>query len=221
MKHNQNGGVNGLAISLIFVILLLIGAAGFGIWAFSGRQDYKNNSDAKVGQAVTVAKQQQTKADQAIFAQEAKQPLQAYQGPEAYGSLIVNYPKTWSAYVDASGQGGVLVNGYFAPGVVPSVNNPNSVFALQVQVLGQAYNQVVQTFNGQQQAGKLAISAYALPKLPKVVGIEVTGQIVQQGPTTTMVVLPLRSETLEISTQGTQYLGDFNNNILPNFSFSP
>jgi hypothetical protein len=36
-----------------------------------------------------------------------------------------------------------------------------------------------------------------------------------------MVVLPLRSQTLQIETAGSQFLGDFNNNILPNFSFSP
>jgi len=225
LKHNQSGAINGLVISLVFTVLLLIGALAFGGWAFSGRQDYKNNVDAKISVAVTAANQKQSAADQATFDQEAKQPLRAYDGPEAYGSLVVKYPKTWSAFVDDTGIGGAdnaLVDGYFAPGTVPSATGTNSVFALRVQVLQTGYAQTLQTLAGQEQAGKLTVNAYALPKLPKVVGIEAVGQVPNASlSNVTMVILPLRSNTLEIWTQGSQYLSDFNNNILPNFSFSP
>jgi hypothetical protein len=221
MKHNQDGAISSLAISLVLVVILLIAAIGFGAWAFSGRQDYKNNADLKIEAAVAAAKTQQGSVDQAQYAEQAKQPLQTYHGPEPYGSLVINFPKTWSAYVDGSGNGSALVDGYFAPGVVPSITDKNSVFALRVQVLSQGYAQTLQNLSSQQQSGKATISAYALPKLPQVVGVKVSGQLAAQGPATTMVVLPLRSQTLEISTQGGSYLNDFNNNILPNFSFSP
>jgi hypothetical protein len=219
-KHNQDGAVNGVVISLVLAVILLIGALGFGGWAFSSRQDYKNNVDAKINVAVGAAKQQEGTTKDLQFAEASKKPLRAYNGPEAYGSVVVNYPKTWSAYVDDTGTGGVSVDGYFAPGTVPSATGQNSVFALRVQVLSQTYAQVVQSFSGQQQAGKLAVSAYALPLLPKIVGVKAVGQLANQT-TVTMVVLPLRSNTLEIWTEGTQYLADFNNNILPNFNFSP
>lgn len=224
LKRNQSGAVSGLAISLVLAIVLLIGALGFGGWAFSGRQDYKNNVSAKVAAAVSVAKQQQSAYDQAQYAQAAKNPLQTYQGPEADASLVINFPKTWSAYVDSSGQGNLLLDGYFAPNVVPSIRDPNSVFALRVQLLGQSYTNTLQPLQSQQKTGKLTASAYALPKLPTVVGVKVVGQLPSSGqgaPATTMIILPLRSQTLEISTQGDQYLSDFNNIILPNFSFSP
>jgi hypothetical protein len=222
VKHNQDGAVNGLVISLILAIILLLAVGGFAGWALNSRQDYKNNTDAKIAVAVAAAKTQEDKLKDAQFAEAAKQPLKTYQGPEAYGSLMVNFPKTWSAYVDDTGTGGSLVDGYFAPGTVPSATNQNSVFALRVQVLNQQYAQVLPTLTGQQQAGKLTINAYALPKLPKVVGVKVVGQTGGQSQATvTMVILPLRSQTLEISTQGSQYLDDFNNNILPNFTFSP
>lgn len=223
LKHNQVGAIGGEDISLTLAIILLIAAIGFGGWAFSSRQDYKNNVDTKISAAVTVAKQQQSAADQAQFTEEAKQPLKAYNGPQPYGSLVVNFPKNWSAYVDDTGtNAGGLVNGYFAPGTVPSVTTPNSVFALRVQVINQPYSQVVQSFSKQQQAGKLTVSAYALPKFPQNVGVEVSGLLNKKDTkTVTMVVIPLRSQTLEIWTQGSQYLSDFNSNILPNFSFSP
>lgn len=220
VKLDQRG-IGGLAVSLGLAVVLLIGAIVFGGWAFSSRQDYKNNVDAKITAAVNQAKQQEGAVKDQQFAEASKSPLKAYNGPEAYGSLAVNYPKTWSGYVDDSGQGNAVVDGYFAPGVVPPINSQSSVFALRLQVLNTSYSQTLQGLQSQQQSGKLTINTYALPKLAKVVGVEVTGQLSGSNSSTTMVVLPLRSETLEISTQGNQYLSDFNNYILPNFSFSP
>lgn len=218
MKRLDQAG-SAVVISLVFAVVLLVAALGFGGWAFSGRQDYKNNVDNKIAAAIAVAKQQQGQADATKYAKTAKNPLRTYQGPEAYGSLQVSYPKTWSAYVDDSGKGQSLVDGYFDPNTVPSIADQGSVFALRIQVVAQPYAQVLKTFQGQ---GKQAptVSVYALPKQPKVVGVKVVGQLTSQI-NGTMVVLPLRSNTLEISTQGNQYIGDFNNNILPNFNFSP
>jgi hypothetical protein len=219
IKHNQDGAVSGLLVSFILAVLLLAGAIGFGAWAYMGRQDYKNNVDSKVSAAAETAKQQESAAKDSEFAEAAKKPLKIYNGPEAYGSLEAQYPKTWSGYVDDTGKGGALVDGYFAPGVVPSISDQNSVYSLRFKVLSQSYAQTLQNLAGQQQSGKLNIKAYALPKLPDTVGVMVTGQLVDQS-NVTMVVLPLRSQTLEIWTEGSQYLNDFNTSILPNFNFS-
>ena len=221
MKRLDQAGISSVVVSLVLVSLLLAGALGFGGWAFSSRQDYKNNVDQKINAAVAVAKDQQSKADTIKFNEAAKNPLRTYQGPEAYGSLIVAYPKTWSAYVDDSGKGQALVDGYFDPSTVPSISDQSSVFALRVQVLQQSYAQTAQNLQSQNDPQHpTTFTAYALPKLPKVVGLKVVGQLTSQV-SGTMVVLPLRSNTLEISTQGSQYLNDFNNYILPNFTFSP
>jgi hypothetical protein len=199
---------------LLIVVLIFAG------WAYSSREDYKNNTDAKIQTAVAAAQQQESTVKDAQFAQESKSPLKTYNGPESYGSLVVNYPKTWSGYVDDTGTGSALVDGYFAPGVVPAISGQSSVFALRVQVLNQAYSQTLSTFSNQQKSAGLTITAYSLPKLPQVVGVEVSGAISGTADET-MVVLPLRSETVEIYTEGTQYLSDFNQYVLPNFSFSP
>ena len=200
IKHNQVGAISGLAISLVLAILLLAGALGFAGWAFNSRQDYKNHSDAKVTAAVQIAVQKESVSKDAAFAEAVKNPLTTYD----------------------SGKGSALVDGYFSPGVVPPLTGTASVFALRIQVLNQTYAQMLQNFASQQQASKLTTSAYALPKLPTVTGVKVVGQLQQAGQTdVTMIVLPLRSQTLEIWTDGNQYLNDFNNIILPNFSFSP
>jgi hypothetical protein len=224
IKHNQDGAINGLAFSLVTATILLVAVIIFGAWAFTGRQDYKNNADIKIADATKLAKEQESVAKDKEFAEANKNPLKSYTSPEAFGSLVVNYPKSWSGYVDDTGQGDSSVSGYFAPGVVPSATDQNSVFALRIKLVTQTYAQTLQNLSDQQSNGELSIKAYALPKMPSIVGVEVVGKVPDvsnNNSTVTMVILPLRSQTLEIFTQGSQYLDDFNTYILPNFSFTP
>jgi hypothetical protein len=219
-KRNQHGGVMTI-LAITMLVLLLGGALAFGAWANNQRVDYKTRADVMIAAAVATARQQQQQTDTKQFAESEKSPLRTYDGPEAFGSLVVNYPKTWSAYVDDTGTGSALVDGYFNPGAVPALSVQGQIFALRVQVLAQSYNQVMQQFTSLQQGGQLsAATPYALPKVPKAVGVELSGKL-PNGVTGTMVILPLRNQTLEISTYGSQNLGDFNKYILPNFSFAP
>lgn len=226
IKHNQDGAVSGVGISLVFAVLLLVAAIGFGAWAFTSREDYKTNVDSKITAAVTIAKKQESSAKDAQFVQQEKQPLRTYTGPDAYGSLAISYPKTWSGVVaqanNSSSGSGTLLDGYFYPNIVPSITDPASVFALRFQVVGTAYADVLKTLNSLQQNKEkpTSISPYALPKVPNTVGVQVNGALPNQK-TGVMVILPLRSQTLEVWTEGSQFTGDFNASILPNLSFAP
>lgn len=220
IKHNQVGAVNSLLLPLIVSVVLAIGFLGFGFWAAAGRQDYKNNADQKIAAAVTIATQQANTAKDKYYAEAAKKPLITYTSPEDFGSIVVQYPRTWSGYVDNSGSGDAQLSGYFAPGIVPSINGQASVFALRIRVMGQSYTQSVIALTGLQKDGRLTGQPYALPKLPKQVGVKVTGTL-PDGKSGTAVYLPLRDKTLVISTEGSQFLNDFNTNILPNLTFSP
>lgn len=223
IKRNQDGAVSGLAVSLVFAVLLLIGALVFGGWAYMSRQDYKDNVDAKIQTAVEVAKQQESTAKDKQFVEKEKQPLRTYNGPEAYGSISLSFPKTWSAYVGDKPTSGNTnpVAGYFHPNVVPSVADATSSYALRLKVLSQSYSSTVSDLSSSQRdGGKLQISAYALPKVPTVVGVRVSGNL-SENKTGTMIVLPLRSQTIELITDGNQFLSDFDNIILPNVTFIP
>jgi hypothetical protein len=222
IAKNQKGSINTLFIPLVLAVLFLCGAVGFGYWAYMSRQGYKDNSDQKVAAAVSVAKQQQVSADAASYAQTAKKPLLTYVGPPTYGSLNVQYPKTWSAYVAVAAATGdsTPLNAYFQPGVVPNIEDPASLYALRVEVLQTPYSQILTNFNTLAQQNSVTVSAYSLPKVPSVVGVLVNGEIEpsKQG---SMVILPLRDTTLEIWTESVGEEGDFNTYVLPNFSFSP
>lgn len=209
---------NKLLIPLILIVLLLIGASAFAVWAFMGRQDYKNNVQKKIDAAIIIAKEQLTKQKDAEFAEAEKSPYKEYKGPAAYGSLVIVYPKTWSAYVSEKTNGSAPVDGFFNPSVVPDVTDNDSTFALRTQVLNTGYSQELKKFDALVKSGKVKASPYVPAKVPTVTGMRFDGEIVT-GKTGSMVVVPMRDKTLKLWTESPTYVGDFDNIILPNYTF--
>lgn len=218
MNENEKGLSTFLipfGVSTFLLIVFII----FSVWAFSGRQDYKNNTDKKIANAVYLAKQVTQASDAQVYAQDSKQPYKTYIGPQAFGTLTIQYPRTWSAYVVEQDTSGTPINGYFEPNIVTDVTSPTSVYALRVEVTSQSYTQTVSQFTSLQTAGKVTISPFSIAARPSIVGVRVDGQI-ETTETGSMVILPLRNETIQLWTESSQYESDFSN-ILSTFTFSP
>ena len=222
-RTEQQSGVSVLALPLALAVLFLITAVIFGAWAFTQMQDYKNNVDAKVGVAVQQARQQEDAKQAALYAEEEKSPFRTYQGPAAYGSITVKYPKTWSAYVIDGRNNSPYIDGYFYPNTVPDTQAQSSAFALRVQVVQDSYSNVVNVASSAVQLGQTKIAPYSLPKVPNVVGSRIDGQLSTSSSqkSGTMIILPLRNMTLEIWTESSSFQKDFENTILSNFTFAP
>jgi hypothetical protein len=220
--RTQKGEINVLIIPLIMLSLFFIAAAAFGYWAYTERQDYKYNSDKKAAAAADLARKQEDLIKDKAFVEAEKRPLAAYDGPEAYGSVHVEYPKTWSVYIHSMANDTQPLDAYFNPRLVPSVQDQNSVYSLRVQVVPTTYTRVVQGFSAGIKQGKVTVTPYSLPKVPNVTGVRVDG-LIHPGKKNTgsMVVLPLRDKTIEIWTENAQAMNDYNTIILPNFNFSP
>jgi hypothetical protein len=208
-----------LIILLVVFILLFIGALVFGIWAYGGMQDYKKNVDPKIAAAVSIAHKQTASAKDKEFVEKYKNPLEEYNGPATLGSIKLQYPRTWSAYVDEKGAGAVQLDGFLHPGFVPGVNS-GTAFALRIEVVNQPFANQMKQFDAKVKSGTLKVSPYVPKQVPSVLGARVEGEI-NTGQRNTMVLLPLRDKTLKISTQSTQFLGDFDNTIMPNLKFVP
>lgn len=218
----QRGELNVLLIPVLILALLFVGAGSFAVWAYGSRQDYKNNVDAKVAAAVQANTRTVQAQDAHDYAEASKNPLTVYNGPDAYGSLKVSYPKTWSAYVATTGSSNP-VDVYFHPGYVPSTDS-KLTYNLRVQVNSQSYSTVLSSYSGKVTGGQVTAAPYTLPKVPNVVGTILTGAVVSNQPTGgqgTLVLVPLRNMTLEIWTESNDYLPDFNTYVLPNLTFSP
>jgi hypothetical protein len=220
LKTSERGALNALLIPLVLVSLVFVLTLVFAIFAYGSMQDYKTNSDQKSAAAVQTAIQKEDTKKAAEFAEASKSPLKTYSGPAAYGSLQVQFPKTWSAYVKEPTGGDGTLDGFFNSGFVPSTETDSNSYALRVKILNQAYASVIQTLQGTIKNGKLTATPYAFPKVPNTIGTKVSGAIqpTKQG---TMVIVPLRANTLEVWTEGTAGQADFDNFILPNLSFAP
>lgn len=217
-KIDNRGSINVLLIPFVLVIVFFLGSLGFGFWAFTSRQDYKENVDEKIATAVDVAKKQAATEKDNEFIEREKRPLKEYAGPDAYGSINVKYPKTWSAYV-VQGTGTAPLDGYFHPNFVPD-DKSGASYALRVQVVNKTFDATVRQFDGNVKAGKTKAKPYKPANVDNVVGLRLTGQLEnqQQG---TMVLLQLRDKTIKIWTEGDQYEKDFVDSILANLTFIP
>ncbi len=218
----EKRGPAGSIISEVVLIIALVASLAFGAWAFKGRQDYKNNSDKKTAAAVAAAKTAQATQLTAQFDEQSKSPVKTYSGSPTYGTLTFSYPKTWSTYVDETNSN-EPVNGYFHPNQVPGLQSTTPI-ALRVELVNTPYAQLVQQFNNSVTTGKLRAAAYVPPKMQGVANVQpgtrLDGQISQnqQG---ALVIIKLRDKSLEIYTQSTDFLADFNSTVLPSLSFVP
>ena len=221
MKYDQRGAISLLSIFSTLITLLFIVAVIVSIVFYRGENKYKNDSNQLIATAVASAKQQQQTTDQNVFAKESLQPLQPFVGPEAYGTVTIYYPKTYSAYIAVNSNSSTPVDGYFEPGYVPDTTNQANAFALRLQVDAQTYDQELVQYTNLAKQGLVTITAYSLPKVPSVVGVKITGKIATNVQNGIMIILPLRNTTLQVWTEATQYQSNFNTLILPNISFSP
>ena len=206
-----------MSIAFIVVCVALVVAIFFGFSSYSNENKYKNNDTQMINQAVSLAKQKLSAQLNAQFQAQNNATVTSYTGPSQYGSVVLSYPKTWSGYVDTTGSN--PIDGYFNPGIVPSVSDQGNLFALRLEVVANTYNSQLAQYTNQQGAA-LTITPYALKRVPQIVGVMISGQI-EQNKQGVMVMLPLRTDTLEIWTESTQYTSLFINQILPAVTFQP
>ncbi len=216
LMEGQKGSVSTI-LAAVFAVLF-IGTAIFGVSAYSGQQDYKNNSDVKVEKAVAVAVEQaNTKKDQE-FATKKKSPVRSYVGSTTYGSLTFDYPKTWSVYVEENTSGTVL-NLYANPNVVPDTNS-DQPYALRVQITDSKYDSEAASITRDTQAGKTSVAAFRPEKVQQALGLKAIGEI-ENKVNGILVLLPLRDRSIKIFTESQEFANDFNSIILPSITFVP
>lgn len=215
LYKSEVGGLNVLLVGLILAVVLFFGAVGFGVWAYSGMQDYKNNVDKKIETAVTVAVEQNSTKKDNEFLEKEKLPTRNYKSTTILGSISFDYPKTWSGYFNETDKDlklimqQNLVNG-----------DQKSLYPLRVEVLNSAYDTNVKLFESNVKTGKLKATAFRLAKLPDVLGTRFDGEFpdTKRG---SVILLPQREKTVKISTEFDENVPDLNNIILPSFTFTP
>lgn len=212
-RRSEVGAVSGALILNIVLMLLVLLFGSVMIWALVNYFEVKNNLDAKVEEAVLVAKKEQTELNERAFAEREKNPLKNFVSPEDLGRVSFNYPKTWSTYVDKNTGG---FEAYLHPNVVHPKNSQQP-YALRVSIEQRSYEQVLSSYKSLVQKGDLRSSPVTLGefsgnRLDGTFSKEVQGA---------MVVFKVRDKTVKLYTESVAYLSDFNTLILKDLSFNP
>lgn len=155
---HETGAINGFMLSTILLGIAVLGLGALSVWLYVNYTDQKTNVDSKVGVAVADAQHKQASDDEAKFLERDKQPLRQFAGPDDYGRLTFNYPKTWSVYVAHDISQGGAYQAYLNPITVPAVSEKQQ-FALRVTIEQRDYDQVIRSYQDRVKIGKLTSSA--------------------------------------------------------------
>jgi len=156
-RKYEQGKVSGSLLAIIGLSLLVAVAGSLAIWAYLNFNEQKTNVDGKIDLAVAEAKKEQADEDEVKFAEREKEPNRQFVGPDDFGRLTFDYPKTWSVYVEKDGSSGSY-EAYLNPITVPPVSQSQQ-FALRVVIEAKDYDAVVRSYESRVKSGDLRSSA--------------------------------------------------------------
>jgi hypothetical protein len=202
--RRSNPAKKWIIMTFVFIFTTLA-TGGFGVWSFMQYQDYKNNSDSKVSVAVAEAVKKQADKDAADFLEKEKQPNRQFVGPDDYGRLAFDYPKTWSVYESKAAISGGTYEAYLNPGVVPAIAKDQQ-FALHVTIDEVEYDKVVDGYKRRVESGDLVSSSV---KIGDQNGTRLDGSFTEdiRG---FAVIFKIRDKTVTIRSDAETFKGDFN-----------
>lgn len=154
----QDGAVSGSLLAIIGLTVLVLVTGGLAIWAYFSYSEQKTNVDGKVALAVAEAKKEQSDIESEKFAQREKEPNRQFAGPDDYGRLVFDYPKTWSVYVARDVSKGGTYEAYLNPITVPPVSSSQQ-YSLRVIIEQKDYDEVVKSYESLVKKGELRTSA--------------------------------------------------------------
>lgn len=195
-------------IAIIGLSLFVVAAAGAAIWAYMNYTEQKSNVDGKIEVAELNARRDQSEIEAEKFAQREKEPNRQFVGPDDYGRLIFNYPKTWSAYVARDVSRGGTYEAYLNPITVPPVSSTQQ-YALRVLIEERDYDQTVKQYENLVKKGDLRTSAVSANGHS---GTRLDGNFTKdiRG---AAVIYKIRDKSLTIRTDADTFKPDFENVI--------
>lgn len=200
---NESGVTNvWLILTVVFVLTTVGLGSAFG-WALYNYMDQKNNVDTKVSTAVTTAVKTQADKDAATFEAQDKKPNRQFAGPEDFGSLSFDYPKTWSTYVDKDESSGSF-QAYLNPVSVPPIAD-STQYALRVSIETRDYDSVLSSYQSSVKSGSLKSSTV---KINGVDSTRLDGNFTKdiRG---SAVVFKIRDKVVTIRTDADTFKTDF------------
>lgn len=202
-QHAHDPKTKWMVMTFVFIFTTLA-SGGVAVWAYMNYMDQKDNVDSKVSVAVASAVKDQADKDAAAFLEKEKQPNRQFVGPDDYGRLSFDYPKTWSVYIAKDASEGGDYDAYFNPGTVPEVDAKQQ-YSLHVTIQDQDYDKVVDSYKKLVSSGDLKSSSVSLDGQN---GTRLDGSFTKdiRG---SAVIVKIRDKTVTVRTDAETFRGDF------------
>ncbi|PID30184.1 hypothetical protein CR983_03065 [Candidatus Saccharibacteria bacterium] len=203
---HQRGMIQPMTIMVVVMSILFLAAGGLAVWAYIEYDKARTDVDRQIATAVAEAQKEQAELDEEKFAQREKEPNRQFVGPNDYGRVTFDYPKTWSVYVNESAADGKSTyEAYLSPITVPPVRDKESRFALRVTIEDKAYAEVVDSYSNDVEKGELK-SRGASAKGQQ--GTRLDGKF-DKDLRGAAVIFKIRDKTLTIRTDADTFKPDF------------
>ncbi len=141
VEDNKMDLIKNIALIVLGVIALIL-----GILFVLKLKDYNELSadiDGKIAMSTAEAVDENSAKLEKEFAEREKSPLRSFTGPEDYGALSFDYPKTWGIYVDSDASKGGDYVAYFNPVQIDPLSDKASVYALRLTITNTSFEKTV------------------------------------------------------------------------------
>ena len=193
-------------IKNIVIVVLALLAISFIALFFLKASDYNKLSqdfEDQVAASVAVRADARLTELEQEFDEKYKQPNTKFVGPEDYGRLEFDYPKTWSLYVASSARTGYNYEAYLNPGQVNSVSREEA-YALKVEIVNESYDSVITRYKSNKD---LTSSSTTIGGTSAMI---FSGTIPSTEFTGKMAIFKIRDKTVILTTFDAVYEQDFN-----------
>jgi len=203
-KSFEVGSVDHWMIATISLVVLAVGLGALAVISYINYNEQKTDVDGKISDAVALAKKEQADADEAKFADREKEPNREFIGPDDYGRVSFNYPKTWSLFVSKDASSGGDYESYFNPISVSNIGEAQQ-FALRVVIEQEDYDTTLSGFDSLVKKGDLRSSSVVLAN---ATGARLDGAF-SEDIHGSMVIFKIRDKILTIRTDAEVFKSDF------------
>ena len=207
VEDNKMDLIKTIALVALGVIALVL-----GILFAMKLKDYNELSsdiEGKIELATAEALDENTAKLEKEFAEREKSPNRSFTGPEDYGSLSFDYPKTWGIYVSSDAAKGGDYVAYFNPVQIDPLSDKSSVYALRLTITNTSFEKMVAKYQSHLSAKNSNLTMNAVT-INGTVANRYTGTIPGTSFNGYIVIIKIRDKSAILQTDSYLFEADYN-----------
>ncbi len=195
--------------TIILVAVCLVAACAIVVAVIFFMKYNEANSDqqSKIEAAVAEARAEEQEIAAKNLDEKLKEPNLEFRGPDDYGSISFQYPKTWSVYVEKDASNNSDYMAYFQPKKVPPVGGQYSRYALRFAIYNRQYDEVAKPYIAKVKNGKMQSQNFTADS-GNITGMRYEGEISSKI-TGTFVIFKVNDKTAILQTDSDVLLDDY------------